>query len=68
MPKVKVNATRENITLSKDDKEFTLVFNNPSDAIYISNNQLFLPIRELAEQLGMDVEWIQDQKVMIIRD
>jgi len=65
--KVKI-ATRENVTLSKEGKEFTLVFNNPSDAFYISNNQLFLPIRELAEQLGMDVEWIQDQKVMIIRD
>jgi hypothetical protein len=37
-------------------------------APYAKNNRTYLPVRFFAEIIGLDVTWIQDQQLVILRD
>lgn len=66
--------SEEKITLTKDDKTIILYFGKPEilvdgetlyfeDAVpMIKNSRTFLPVRKLAEILGIQVEWAGDTR------
>lgn len=56
---------KDGIVLQQGDRQVVL---EPTPETYIRANTFYVPIRLLADRLGKDTEWLQAQRVILIRD
>ena len=63
---ITLHAGEQEIVIDKADGSSTVLVSDT--AAYISKDRIFVPLRILAEAIGMDVEWVQKERLVVLRE